>query len=534
MNGSLTFAPETLPLPRASAGWKLLIVDDEAQVHTVTTLALKDFTYDDRPLQFLHAYSGVEAKKMLAQHADIAVVLLDVVMETDHAGLDVVDYVRNELGNKLVRIVMRTGQPGRAPEDQVVRRFAINDYRHKTELTRQRLMTTLYAALATYNELRSMDGDQERRNAQDEAMKLARTRADLLNNVSHELRTPMNGVLGMTEILLDTSLTAEQRDAAQTIRFSADALMKIFNDLFDLSRIEKGAVAAQHVDFDPRELLGKIRQELENMAEGKGLQMLLSIDEQLPRRLRGDAAHLSQVLTILASNAVKFTERGAVCVLAGRDGETADKVRVRFAVHDTGIGIEPEVQRKLFQPFVQADGSNTRKHGGLGLGLAICRHLVGLMGSQIQLESTPGKGSTFEFVVDLGKVAPADTAMPTALVAEDDPINRKLADLQLRKLGILADFVPNGAAAIEKLRDKAYDVVFMDLQMPEVDGYQATAQIRKQADKPVWIIGVTASVMEGAREKCLAAGMDDYLAKPVSGRALADALERYRLRLRRD
>ncbi len=543
MTDVLNFAPEVVDDPVLQPPWEVLVVDDEPQVHSVTTLALKGFSYDGRPLKLLHAYSARDAKEMLKHHGNVAAILLDVVMETDHAGLDVVEYVRDVMRNRLVRIILRTGQPGRAPEDQVIRSHAINDYRHKTELTRQRLATTLYAALATYNELKRMDADEAVKRVRQEALKLVRTKSELLDNVSHELRTPMNGVVGMTEILLDSALTPEQRDAAETIRFSADSLMKIFNDMFDLKRIEEGSTQLDLRELDPRALIAHVLDTARPLAAPKGIALNMTIDDRVPSAVWGDPAHLRQVLSILVSNAVKFTDRGEVRVSAAMTRETSVGVTVRFSVRDTGIGIAPEARSKLFTPFTQADTSSTRRHGGLGLGLAICQHLVNLMGGDISVESEVGKGSTFVFSLTLARASSRDAIEPSpqggvapsldpplrVLVAEDDPINRKVADLQLRQCGILADFATDGAQVLDALSHQPYDIVLMDCQLPKLDGYETTSRIRARsgAQGHVWIVAMTASVMVGARDRCLSAGMNDYLAKPVTGRSLREVLDRF-------
>jgi CheY-like chemotaxis protein len=335
----------------------------------------------------------------------------------------------------------------------------------------------------------------------------------------------------MTSLLLDTELSLEQQDYAETVRRCAESLLGIINDILDFSKIEAGKQDLETVDFDLRGVLDEVVDVLRETAARKGLAFFAAVDPEVPALVRGDPRRVRQILTNLVGNAIKFTAAGEVSVEVTPAPE--DDRRMRFAVTDTGTGIEPDVQARLFQPFSQADSSTTRRYGGTGLGLAICKRLVDLMGGAIGVDSTPGRGSTFWFTIPLpaqkappisaGVPAPGPDAGATAqtasrvLIAEDNPVNRKVAILLLEKLGCRVDAVGNGVEAVEAVQRTPYDLVLMDCQMPELDGYDATARIRalEGARRRVPIVGMTANALAGERERCLAAGMDDYIAKPL-------------------
>ncbi len=374
----------------------------------------------------------------------------------------------------------------------------------------------------------------------EELAEAAAAKSRFLANVSHEIRTPMNGIVGMARLLQETPLSRDQREYADIIVGSARALLRIIDDLLDSSKMEAGAFELEAVDFEPRRVVDEVVRLLRPEAEAKRLTLSATVDPAVPDEARGDPGRLRQALVNLVGNAVKFTERGAVTVLAETVEKAADGWVLRFEVRDTGIGIDPAAQERLFKPFSQADASTTRRFGGTGLGLAISRRLIELMGGRVDVVSAPGAGSTFAFTVKLAPPAGVAASGPPAavarggrrgrvLVAEDDVVNQKVTAHMLEHLGFDADVAASGEEAVEAVRRRRYDVVLMDGQMPDMDGFEATARIRA-FEGPVRrtpIVALTASAMRGDRERYLEAGMDDYVAKPMSPEQLAAVLDRW-------
>jgi signal transduction histidine kinase/HPt (histidine-containing phosphotransfer) domain-containing protein len=538
----------------------LLIEDNPGDARLV-----KEMLDESRDLRFgLECFSSLSSGLTRIKESRPDVVLLDLSLP-DCRGRETLATARAEAPE--MPLVILTGLDDERLGLKLVKEGA-QDYLVKGEFDSRLLSRSLYYSIERKRA-------EKLAAARDAALEASRLKSLFLANMSHEIRTPMNAVIGMTRLLLDTQLSSKQRELTDTIWSSAKALLEIINDILDFSKIASGKLIFQEIDVDVAEVTASAMALFAEQVQTKKLAVASHIDADVPRLMRGDPGRLRQVLVNLIGNAIKFTDSGEVIVTVDRETETDERVALRFVVTDTGSGIPDEALHRLFQPFSQADSSTTRKYGGTGLGLAISAQLVEGMGGRIGVDSSPGKGSRFWFTVNLRKQqlrapsAPSEKTQSTKdaeiqnvsklsmypfaegkplhesqlqsllaqpadqntsiLVVEDNPANQKVALWMLETLGYRADLVHNGLEAVEAVSRTSYGAVLMDCQMPEMDGYEATRRIRaaEGGSCHVTIIGMTANALQGDRKICLAAGMDDYIGKPVIIEDLAALLKKW-------
>lgn len=508
----------------------VLVVDDDRSVLEVTRLVLSRFRFEERGIDFIEASSAREAQVILEARDDIAVILLDVVMEHDSAGLDLVEYIRSQLGNRRIRIILRTGQAGFAPEYRVVQNYDINDYLAKSESTQERLFVSLTTALRGYRDIvaadiyarRALEAEQER----EIAARALESKAQFLAHLSHEIRTPLTGLVGIAELLEAESLNASQSELVSDLEYTVQALLGVVDDVLDIAKIEAGKLQLHHEAFNTRTWLQRSSSVLSASIKRKGISLDLHCDDQVPEYLIGDSPRLRQILVNLLSNACKFTPVGGSISVHLNSELRDEKVLLRLSVSDTGIGIDGSRLSDIFRPYEQASVQTAQMYGGTGLGLSLCHKLAGLMLGDLGVVSAPGKGATFWLEVPMNimelnseskltsSFSASDSDCLNIAVCEDDSTNQMTLKVVLKKRGWVVNTYNNGRELLDKNGWQNVDVILMDCHMPVMNGMDTTLELRRLGCKTL-IIALTAGVSDIERQQCLAAGMDVVMAKPL-------------------
>ena len=511
---------------------KILVVDDsELNLKKLCSLlGEKDF-------EITTITDGRTAVKAAAK-GDFDLMLLDIIMP-GMDGFEVCSRLKKNARTSGMPVIFLTGQT--SPES-IRKGFEAGavDYVAKP-FNRAELLARVQNQIDLK---RSREEAHQARLAAEEAL---RYKSVFLANMSHEIRTPINGIIGMSEFLDSTTLDSKQAEYVHIIQSSAQSLLNLINDILDFSKLEAGKIELENLDFDLHDHVKVTLKSVNFMADEKGLKLRLIIEKDVPHSVNGDPTRLRQVLLNLISNALKFTEKGSITIHVSAENDSGDGHHIKFEVIDTGIGISQEGINRLFKSFSQVDASTTRNFGGTGLGLVISKSLSEMMGGKIGVQSTLGKGSTFWFTIRVQSsnhdlvakpgragMSPDTVEMPALkiLLAEDNFVNQKVAGIHLEKLGHTVEIATNGLAAFEAYKNNDYHLIFMDIQMPEADGFESTRLIRRweamQKNKQrIPIIAMTANALKGDKEKCIGAGMDDYISKPFTAKALKETLRKY-------
>lgn len=544
-----TVAVEVIGAPVRYEGHRAVLL----QVRDMTARKKAEAALQESEVRYRSLFEDIPHIAVQGYNSDHEVIFWNKASE------NLYQYSRSEaVGKKVEDLVIPPDQRAELT-DAIDRWGTIGQGMNADEMIKQRADGTTVSVYSSRLETRNRKGERELyvvdvdlselRRANEELVKAKqfaeranRAKSEFLANISHEIRTPMNGVMGMTNLLLETGLDEEQLDLAQTVLDSTKDLMVIIDELLDISRIEAGEVQLQMEPFFPRETVEKVTALFADRAMAKEVLLTVAVHPDVPDKMMGDAGRIRQVLINLVGNALKFTDDGHIQIRL--QVERADDGWNLIAdVKDTGIGMTPELQKRVFDKFTQGDSSSTRQHGGAGLGLSITRQLVELMGGKISVSSEVGKGTSFEFnlilpfleekSLDVSETAPAAPRQQVVdadiLLVEDNRVNQKVAVAMIKRFGGRVTVAVNGAEALKKISDQRFDLIFMDCQMPIMDGFETTRTIRGMEGeiRDIPIIAMTAHALKEDRRNCLDAGMDDYLSKPVDKDKLGDVLQKF-------